>query len=221
LSTSQIDKIVERLKQRPVVGPDGRLFPLDELPCGISMAAYPLRTVLGCEGVLAAANSREILDIAGGYLRCTPTISSIGIRWSFPKSGQLDVTQQYHRDVDDWRFIKLFIYLSDVDDDSGPHQYVKGSHRRQSRLRATPYTVKDIDQSYGVDKIETVTGPRGTTFVADTFGIHCGVPPREKPRLILQVQYSVLPIYAFLYDPLKMDCPSPMDDYTNRLLIKR
>jgi hypothetical protein len=184
------------------------------------MAAYPLSTLLDCQVVRDFANSPVLLTIARNYLGCTPTISSIGVRWSFPKPSRLDGTQIFHRDVDDWRFMKAFIYLTDVDHESGPHRYVKRTHCTSSRLRALPYSSVQLEQEYGAETIETVVGPRGTTFLADTFGIHCGMPPLTRPRLILQVQYSVLPIYAFRYDPLKLPISSGENRYVNRLLLQ-
>ena len=62
-------------------------------------------------------------------------------------------------------------------------------------------------------------GPRGTTFVADTLGVHRGVAPTERPRLILQAQYSVLPIYAFRYPPAKSSGP-PDGSYSSRLILR-
>ena len=42
------------------------------------------------------------------------------------------------------------------------------------------------------------TGPRGTAFLENTFGLHKGLPPRRGERLIFQVTYSLFPL---LYGP--------------------
>ncbi len=36
--------------------------------------------------------------------------------------------QYFHRDPDDFRFLTLFIYLTDVSPSAGPHQVIPGSH---------------------------------------------------------------------------------------------
>jgi hypothetical protein len=218
LSPDEVDCLVKRLEGYPVCGPKDQLVALEKLPAGTGMAPYPLATILDNEQIVRTANDASILGIAADYLHCVPTISSIGLRWSFPTPRRRDSTQYFHRDGDDWRFLKVFVYLTDVDATSGPHIYVRGSHRTAARLRARPYSSSEVERRFGPDNIVRITGPRGTTFIADTYGIHRGEIPLEKPRLIFQVQYSLLPIYAFLYDPK----PVPIERlhrHVNRLLI--
>src|SRR5262249_26430433 len=152
------------------------------------------------------------------YLGGKPTRASMGVRWSFPQAHRQSRVQEYHRDVDDWRFLKLFIYLTDVDDTGGPHAYVRGSHKTAFSLKSQAYAQDDIERRYGARAVTRVLGPRGTSFMADPVGIHCGLSPTEQPRLILQVQYSLLPIYAFLYDPAERP-EVDLDAYSYRLLF--
>jgi hypothetical protein len=214
-----LEAVAGFLRGEKVVGPAGRLMRLDDLPPGTGMASYPLSSVLACPGLMAAINAPAVLGIAARYLGCKPTLSSLGIRWSFPSPGRPAETQLFHRDPDDWRFMKLFVYLTDVEAGSGPHVYVRGSHRTASTLRAKPFTRDSLVRDYGADKIQPVTGPAGTTFMADTHGIHMGVPPSTSPRLILQVQYSLLPIFAFRYEPAKITGGALLDRYVNRLIV--
>jgi hypothetical protein len=192
---------------------------LDELPPGTRMASYPLSTVVACPGLMAAINDPAVLGIASQYLGCKPTLSSIGIRWSLSSPARPAETQLFHRDPDDWRFLKLFVYLTDVEAGSGPHVYVLGSHRTAATLRAKPFSRESLVREYGADRIQAVTGTAGTTFMADTHGIHMGVPPSTSPRLILQVQYSLLPIFAFRYEPARLIGNVPLDGYVNRLIV--
>jgi hypothetical protein len=52
------------------------------------------------------------------------------------------VLQAFHRDSEDWRYLKILVYLSDVDDGAGPHVYLHGSHLTRRRcgcaFTATP-----------------------------------------------------------------------------------
>jgi hypothetical protein len=146
-------------------------------------------------------------------------LSSLGIRWSFPAESPGGAVQRYHRDPDDWRFLKLFVYLTDVDLDAGPHVFVKGSHLTAARLRARPYTGQDIDLLHGAGAALPVTGPAGTSFLADTYGIHRGMVPIRRARLILQAQYSLLPVFAFRYEPVAVTPRPAVDRYINRLLL--
>ncbi|SHJ86549.1 hypothetical protein SAMN02745194_03572 [Roseomonas rosea] len=207
------------LRHEPVVGPDGRPAWLEALPQGTRTAAYPLPRVLACPGLIEAINAPAILRIASDYLGCKPTLSSLGIRWSLPSEAQPLETQLFHRDPDDWRFLKLFVYLTDVDERTGPHVFVTGSHRTAATLRARPFSRAALERDYGADRIRMITGPGGTTFIADTHGIHMGMPPVRAPRLVLQVQYSLLPIFAFRYEPVALAArPRALDPYVNRLI---
>jgi hypothetical protein len=219
LSGSALAEVLEYLEANELVGPGGRRFKASQAPANASMAAYPLETVLGCPHVLEAVNCPDMLRIAAGYLGCKPTLSSIGIRWSFPQPKARTDVQNFHRDPDDWRFLKFFVYLTDVDAGTGPHEFVAGSHRTAGRLLARPYTKAEIEREHGPDRIRTITGPRGTSFVADTYGIHRGAVPTTGARLILQAQYSLLPVFSFRYKPVSLESAPVIDSYVNRLLV--
>jgi hypothetical protein len=214
-----IDAMADYFHRQPVVGPDGERRRLEDLPAGAASTAYDLATVLNCPGLIDLINADPILQIAEAYLGCKPTLSSLGVRWSLPTDGDHDRYQLFHRDVDDWRFLKLFIYLNDVDEDTGPHCYVRTSHRTPFSLRAREYRSDELAERFGADAVQVITGGRGTTFIADTVGIHRGGVARLRPRLMLQVQYSILPIYAFSYRPVAAGAPA-VDRYSNRLLLE-
>jgi hypothetical protein len=217
LSDLEIARFADYFAGKDVVGPDGRCVALDKLPAETAAAGYSLETVLACPGLLSALNSPRVLRIASDYLGCKPTLSSIGVRWTFPGQRQAARFQQYHRDVDDWRFLKLFIYLSTVDEDAA-HTFVRGSHAKAFGLTAAPYTQEGLEARFGARKLTAISGPRGTTFMADTLGVHRAGRPREQGRLVLQAQYSLLPVFAFLYQPVERPAPS-LDAYCNRLFL--
>lgn len=223
---SVIARIARYFACRPVNGPQGTACRLEELPEGTASAAYPLQTVLECPDLLALVNSPSVLRLAEAYLGCKPTLSSLGVRWSLPggearEDGEGEPRYQaFHRDVDDWRFLKLFIYLTDVEADCGPHIYVRGSHRRRFGFFARAYGLDEIAARFGADSLITVAGPAGSTFIADTVGVHRGSPPTGRPRLILQAQYSILPVFALAYAPLERGVARDVDPYCNRLLLR-
>jgi hypothetical protein len=219
VARARVDRIRAYLRDEDVLDADGRRQRFERLPYGMATAAYSLGTVLGCPDVCELVNAVPVLDLAARYLGCKPTLSSLGIRWSLPGGRTPSDIQHFHRDVDDWRFIKVFVYLTDVAENGGPHTYVVGSHRTTGRMRVRAYDREDVSRRYGAQNVQAITGPAGTSFVADTYGIHMGSVPAEQPRLILQAQYSLLPIYAFRYDPVKASGAAVMDAYVNRLLV--
>jgi hypothetical protein len=62
-------------------------FTLAHAPEQARVADYHLRDVIGCPHILALANSPPLLGLAARYMACKPTISALGLRWSFPQPG--------------------------------------------------------------------------------------------------------------------------------------
>lgn len=219
LSPAQIDDILAFLHDKPLVGKDGRRFAHHQPPSGARLGSYPLSTVLQCPHVVELMNHPEPLQIAAAYLGCAPTISGLRIDWSGPSSDAPIHVQHFHRDYDDWRFAKLFVYLTEVDEGAGPHEYVTRSHVDSGRFRIRPYDPGQLDRKYGRERRVRVCGPAGTTFMADTWGVHRGNVPTRKPRLLLQIQYSLLPVLKFAYRPQPIPLAARFDRYINRLLF--
>jgi hypothetical protein len=198
-------------------------FTVDAVPDGISMAEYRQDDVLACPHVLTLANSPALLAFAARYIGCKPTISSLWMRWSFPRPAGSNALQGFHRDSEDWRYLKVMLYLTDVDADGGPHVYVRGTHRDRMPLRLRNYSDADIERAYGA-RVQTVTDQAGCGFAVDTAGIHKGSVPSGQARLLLQIQYSLLPSYAYRYAPLALDRAPQLDPqfdpYINRLMIR-
>ncbi|MDB5415160.1 MAG: hypothetical protein JWR10_3495 [Rubritepida sp.] len=219
VDAEQATRMLAYFQRHDVLDANGLAGPPDQLRTGKAMPSYALRAVLENSEIRALMQAPRVLRVASAYLGCKPTLSSIGVRWSYPGNPKPGATQQFHRDPDDWKFLKLFVYLTDVDEDCGPHTYVQGSHRTAGRMRARPYPQATVDQDYP-GRARAITGPRGTAFMADTYGIHAGLVPTARPRLMLQVQYSLLPVFAFRYEPVALEAKAGMEPYVSRLLLR-
>ena len=185
-----------------------------------ALADYRLSDVVNCPQVMELANHPRLLGLAGSYLGCAPTISTIGIRWSRP-CGQAASVQSFHRDPDDWKMVKFFTYLTDVTAGSGPHVFVAGSQRETPPLFARRYSDEEVADKYGKELCVTIEGPRGTMFLADTSGVHKGAAALTAPRLMLEVGYTVLPVYALDYHPKPLArSVFGLDPYINRLIVR-
>lgn len=142
-----------------------------------------------------------LLAIAARYLRTTPTLVGANLFWSYPAVVSADqhnyAAQLFHYDLDDFKFLKFFFYLVDVDSGTGPHVIVKATHNSKrfatfrDRLKVRRYSDEEVVAAYGQDSICTITGPAGTGFAEDTLSIHKGQTPSEKVRLLLQFQYAL------------------------------
>ena len=135
---------------------------------------------------------------------------------------------------------------TDVQADSGPHAYMEGTHDPENiheirsqwpggldefdkwylgTLRKTDGQVKRI---FGRDPA-SLTGPAGSVFLVDTFGIHKGTPPKRGERLICQILYGVTSLYKTAVEPLPMgsantrhiqeEALAPPLDYVNRMFL--
>jgi len=181
--------------------------------------------VITCPHALDIANDPTVLSAMEAILGCKPTIGYITAWWSVPtKDGIPRHAENFHRDVDDLSFIKLFVYLTDVDDESGPHEYIRGSHLDSRLYRIRRYSDDEVLGTFGADKLVRFTGGAGSAFLENTYGMHRGQPVHRGRRLIFQVVYSLLPMVygpAKAY-PLSAAAPAsrPLDPYINRQYVR-
>ncbi|MBI3515851.1 MAG: hypothetical protein HY060_17600 [Proteobacteria bacterium] len=195
LRASQLDDIVAHLARfmcRDPYRPElGAFDPTAAAPPATHVAFYPPEAVVSAPHVVALANDPFILATVERVFGCKPTIGYLAAWWSFQGHAEGEQAELFHRDVDDWRFLKLFVYLTDVDDAAGPHVYVPGSQAVPKLLRIGRYSDAAVTGAFGAEAMHRFEGARGTAFLEDTFGLHRGLPPRSRNRLILQVVYSL------------------------------
>ena len=202
----------------------GQFIAPGNAPPQTHVAFFPNETVIRAPHVVQIANDPRVLSIVSGFLGAKPTISYMTAWWSMPnKDGKAEQAEQFHRDVDDIRFVKLFCYLTDVDETSGPHMFVPGSQNVNRLTKIRRYEDREIIEAFGAESLSTFTGKAGTTFLENTYGFHRGVPPTGKPRLLFQVLYS---LRNSIYGPDKPvgrigvdGVPSGIDPFINRVYL--
>jgi hypothetical protein len=115
--------------------------------------------------------------------------------WSYPPPPSSAAARQphlfgFHYDIDDYKFIKLFIYLTDVDLASGPHVAISGTHRSKSLFEKVNRRISDeVANDRYKESIRVITGRAGTAFLEDTFCYHKGMSP-QKRRLIMELEFG-------------------------------
>lgn len=124
--------------------------------------------------LLKKMTDKKILSLIQSYLGCFPTMFSINCLWSI-YTGENFKTQNTHRDYDDFKFLSLFVLLTDIDDDNGPHVYFPGTH---------------LGTDAELDPI-IVKGKKGTSFLADVYGLHNGMPLKSGKRCLLWIRYGL------------------------------
>jgi hypothetical protein len=195
-----------------------------QAPAGTHVAHFRPDVVLNAPHALAIANHPDVLEAVQSALGCKPTISVIGAWWSIAGHEQGQHAELFHRDYDDWRFVKLFVYLTDVDEGAGPHVYVRGSHREDALMPIRRYADAEVEAAFGRERFVQFQGAAGTSFLENTFGLHRGLPARVTPRLMFQVVYGQGPI---LYGPRRpiLDAGrvapgQALDPYVNRIYLR-
>ncbi len=138
-----------------------------------------------------------LINIAGNYLGVNPIFDFAAMWWSTDsKTKNEDAAQEYHFDLDRPKWLKIFIYLTDVNKYNGPHCYISGTHKvgkkPQEILNRGYVRVadKELENHYPKSSFKEVTGPTGTIVFGDTGCWHKGKPIVKGDRLILQLEYT-------------------------------
>ena len=215
---NEITSYIETLKCHDPYRPQFGSFYHNEVPSETHTAHYEREDLVNNPLILKIANDPSVLKIAEEFLGSAPTISNVNAWWSFGDKKRAEEAQNFHRDVDDYKFCKLFVYLTDVNEDSGPHVYVKGSSKFPGLKKIRRYSDDEIIEAFGKENIIELIRPKGSCFIVDTYGFHKGLLPKTGKRLLLQFQYSLNPILIETYKPKKQ--PTSYNKYVNRLLLK-
>ncbi len=158
---------------------------------------YDPVALLDNEDIQTLLADGSLLGLAQEYLRSEPVADVLSMWWHTNHHTQPDshAAQFYHFDMDRIKWLKVFIYLTDVGPENGAHSYVAGSHgggipwsmRRKGYVRLTD---DEVTAEYGSERCLHLTAPRGSIIVEDTSGLHKGNTVQGAPRLILQLQFS-------------------------------
>jgi hypothetical protein len=145
-----------------------------------------------CPAIDKLTRDPALVEVARDYLTAEPLLRSSRIFWSYPDLSEgYNPLYGFHYDIDDYKFLKLFFYLCDVDQDRGPHVIIEGTHNRKDWFEKNHRRMTDeqAQARYG-DRIKVMLGRTGQGFFEDTFCYHKGAKPKKK-RLMLEFQYAI------------------------------
>lgn len=146
-------------------------------------------------------NSPELVDlifdkslytIAANYLQTKPYMDLIACWYSKPsENGKSEAAQEYHYDLDRFKFIKFFVYLNDVHSSNGPHCYIQTSNKlKPNNIQDRRYSDTELLQKYSKDQFKEIIGSAGTIIAVDTIGYHKGKELTKGDRTIFQIEYA-------------------------------
>lgn len=254
LDDRQIEDIRRHLDRCPTFAAhiasksDGVERTLDECRTLGPQACYRMSDVIAAPYLIELANREDILSLMEAYLGCVPSIYSINAFWTFPDQGErIPGLQLFHRDLDDFRFCTLFVFLTELKPEDGAHYFLRGSHRADLMERQIREADPNADCAAILDRlfakaskpddgmpavlgsqIETVAGAAGTAVFENTYGLHMGDVPKTN-RLLGWIRYGLYRNWAYFTDKVK-PAPrhvvagripdTPRHRYINRLIVE-
>jgi hypothetical protein len=143
----------------------------------------------------------ELASVAAHYFGLTPTLTSFKLWRSHSNKGLAGrvASQNWHRDFNEFRMLRVFVYFNDVSLKTGAGQYIRGSHYagdsynllQYSEESGTYATEEEVSNFFTPDRIVTAEGSAGTLVFMDTAGLHRGgYHLVESERLVALITYS-------------------------------
>jgi hypothetical protein len=161
--------------------------------------------------LLSVATNDGFVGTISEYFGCLPKIQYLAA-WETLKNDDELAEMFFHMDHHGHKFVKLFLYLSDVNLGDGHHEFVKGSHdwrkfnkilsvknmksiknqvKIKRKLKGDFWMNNEAVSQFLQDRVIKVTGQAGSLFMEDTGGLHRGTKVESgQPRLLFQVLYT-------------------------------
>ena len=152
-----------------------------------------------CHIVDTIVRDAMLIEIARKCLGYYPTLITRHLTWSFASDlDELEIQKLYpptnfHYDVAGFNFVTASFFITDVDENTGPHIMIEKSHNRkplQMLLRSNIQKEADVWRYYNRSQQLTIAGNAGFGFFQDPSCIHRLKLPKSSNRLILQIRYS-------------------------------
>lgn len=204
------DEMAERLLTFALTQPCLARAMDGQTPGAVVRAAYPREApgavrydfatadLLANEDVQKLLADLSLLAIAQDYLGARPHADVLTMWWhtAFSDVPDSEAAQFFHFDMDRPKWLKVFIYLTDVGSRNGPHAFVAGSHRSgaiPAHLLDKGYvrlSDAEVEQAFPSSDVLQFSAPRGSIILEDTRGLHKGRHVESGDRLVLQLQFS-------------------------------
>ncbi len=142
-----------------------------------------------------------LIEIVSRYLKCIPILTSLSL-WFSPNNKFIDnSSQEYHLDHEDYKQVKGFLYLNEVDIETGPLNIINALQSNsiqklinykmtESEKRVNDKTIQDLKKKIEINE-NIMIGKPGDLLLCDTSScFHFGSRIGSKPRFILAFQYT-------------------------------
>jgi hypothetical protein len=161
------------------------------------------------------ATHPEVLRVVSKYMGMLPILHRINVLYSANDEEVEKSSQFFHLDPEDVIMTKIFVYVEDVDRDTGPTTALPADRstivRRQIDYRNSRVPDEVIARYGGNENLVECTGAAGTMAFLDTCRcFHMGSRVAAKPRYVVMIQYQT-PYAA----PAAPDGPLPTPPISN------
>ena len=172
--------------------------------------SYDYETQLNNPSLLKLCINEKIIKIANEYLGSIPRIYSINTFTTLP--GKKAFTHDFHRDIDNLKWLVVFIYWTKTSRDDGGFEQIQYTHKpsdklnsllgRDSKMFSNNFdgffkkTLSGYGQNNNYKKlfdseIVNVSGEPGKIVMCDTLGLHRGTNVKNE-RNVTWIRYGVM-----------------------------
>jgi hypothetical protein len=139
--------------------------------------------------------AEKLLRIIEAYLELPVAYDALSFYHSVP-DGQARGPRRWHRDKEDWRMVKVCVYLHDVDAQGGPFECLQPAYNEQLITKVHPYqrlSDEALTKQFSLPHSSWATscvGAAGTVVFVDTARYyHRGKPPIDRHRSAIFYSY--------------------------------
>ena len=142
----------------------------------------------------------RMLDIVNTYMQMQSVFYylTLNVTTPVPSDSPAVSSQRWHRDPEDKKMCKVFLYVNDVDEGAGPFTYILGSQHGgrygglfPQRPPKGVYPAEDmVASAIPASAIRRHMGKAGTVVFADTAGLHRGGYATKAERIMFTAGFS-------------------------------
>ncbi len=155
--------------------------------------------------LLKLACHPSLVSIVTKYIGILPILNSVNILYSPNQDFHEESAQMLHLDPEGVRQVKVFIYLEDVSEESGPLTLipVRESQKLYPIYKGGRLRDEFVSKFVAKDDIKTIIEPAKTMIFADTSScFHFGSRPGKKARFVILFQYitpfsQIFPLFGW------------------------
>lgn len=178
--------------------------------------------ILHYPAIALLASNPLILNTLEQYFGALPQVGGYEITANVAGREGMVPSSDWHADKGSIAFVKMFVYLSDVGGENGPHGFIAGSHTADGisaalnqcdRLTPEQKELLINNQRWEPELIDLVFpgktvfygGAAGTAILEDTRGFHRAHRLKSGHRLMLALQWCLDPSTLYETDRVSFD----------------